>query len=52
VTAQELQEHTLQYVTKFKKPRYVSFCERLPKSSIGKVLKRQLREDWNGRIGQ
>jgi long-chain acyl-CoA synthetase len=49
-TAEEIQEHTLRYITRFKKPKYVSFCERLPKSSIGKVLKRQLREEWNGAV--
>ncbi|MEZ6054012.1 MAG: AMP-binding protein [Planctomycetaceae bacterium] len=36
----------LEEVTKFKKPKYVSFREALPKNSNGKVLKRTLREEW------
>ncbi len=42
----EIVSAALEHVTKFKKPKYVSFREALPKNSNGKVLKRTLRENW------
>ncbi len=45
-TAEEIQQQALQYVSKFKKPKYVLFRDQLPKNSNGKVLKRKLREEW------
>lgn len=45
-TEEEIQQLTLQYVTKFKRPKYVLFRDQLPKNSNGKILKRKLREEW------
>ncbi len=42
----EIVAAALKEVTKFKKPKYVTFKEELPKNSNGKVLKRTLRDDW------
>ncbi len=42
----EIVSAALEHVTKFKKPKYVSFKQELPKNSNGKVLKRTLREEW------
>ena len=30
-------------LTAYKVPRYVEFCEELPKSNVGKILRRELR---------
>ena len=33
-------------LSSFKRPRYVSFCDELPRTSTGKVLKRDLRDTY------
>jgi acyl-CoA synthetase (AMP-forming)/AMP-acid ligase II len=43
---QQVCDHALKQVTKFKVPKYVDFREALPKNSNGKILKRTLREEW------
>ncbi|MBX3435911.1 MAG: hypothetical protein KF861_00250 [Planctomycetaceae bacterium] len=45
-SVEEIQEQALQFVTKFKRPQFVSFRDQLPKNSNGKILKRKLREEW------
>ncbi|MDZ4850062.1 MAG: AMP-binding protein [Pirellulaceae bacterium] len=42
-SAEELQEHVAKYVSKFKVPATVVFRDELPKSPVGKILKRELR---------
>lgn len=44
VTAQGLQEHCRGRLASFKVPKTVTFVEALPRSSMGKVLKDELRE--------
>jgi long-chain acyl-CoA synthetase len=44
VTAEMLIEHCRKYLTGYKIPRYVEFRQSLPRSNIGKVLRRSLRE--------
>jgi long-chain acyl-CoA synthetase len=48
VTEAELQEHTLQHVSKFKAPARIVFRPGLPKSGVGKILKRELRRELAG----
>jgi long-chain acyl-CoA synthetase len=48
LTADQAREHLRQYVTTFKIPKYVRFHDELPKNSNGKILKRTLREQWQG----
>jgi long-chain acyl-CoA synthetase len=43
-TAEELQEHCLAHLAKYKLPATIEFVESLPKSTVGKVLRRELRE--------
>jgi long-chain acyl-CoA synthetase len=43
VTAEEIQQHLAQYVTKFKLPARVVFLSALPKNSNGKIVKRAIR---------
>jgi crotonobetaine/carnitine-CoA ligase len=44
LTAEELIEHCAQRLSKFKVPTVVRFVEELPKTSIGKVRKDELRK--------
>ena len=39
-----LQAHCAERLTGYKRPRIVSFVKALPKSDVGKVLRRQLRD--------
>ncbi len=44
LTAEELRAWCKQQLAAYKVPRYVEFCSELPKSAVGKVLRRELRE--------
>ena len=44
----EMQEHVGRYLTRFKVPSRVFFKSELPKSSVGKLLKRELRRELTG----
>ncbi len=43
-TAEQIQEHCLKAMTRFKTPKEVAFIDALPKNLIGKVLKKELRK--------
>jgi long-chain acyl-CoA synthetase len=45
LTANELIAHCRNHLTGYKIPRHVEFRSELPKSPIGKVLRRALREE-------
>ena len=45
LTAEALREHCAKYLTGYKRPREIVFRDSLPKSPIGKVLRRRLREE-------
>jgi len=42
---QTLRAYCADQLTPFKRPREVVFCEALPKSPVGKILRRELREE-------
>ncbi len=44
LTEAELQAHLKEHLTGYKRPRYIVFLEELPKTSVGKVLRRALVE--------
>lgn len=49
VTAEELIAHCKENLASYKAPKSVDFVEALPKSGAGKILKRELREQyWKG----
>jgi long-chain acyl-CoA synthetase len=49
VTSGELIAHCKERLAKYKIPAYVVFAESLPKSAVGKILRRALRdEEWEG----
>ena len=43
LTVQDVQAHCAQYLTGYKRPRTIHFVGELPKSPIGKILRRELR---------
>jgi len=43
-SAEELLEHAARWITKFKLPAKIVFVEALPKSPVGKILKREIRK--------
>jgi long-chain acyl-CoA synthetase len=44
VTAEEVLAHCRERLTGYKTPRHVAFIEALPKSTVGKILRRELRD--------
>jgi len=44
LTVDELQEFFRQQFTGYKKPKFVEFRDELPKSNVGKILRRELRD--------
>lgn len=44
LTAEELIAHCHKYLTGYKVPKHVEFREELPKSNVGKILRRELRD--------
>jgi long-chain acyl-CoA synthetase len=45
LTAEQITAHMRQHLTSYKVPRYIYFRESLPKSNVGKILRRSLRAD-------
>jgi len=44
ITEADVFEHCRQNLTNYKRPKYVEFRDELPKTNVGKVLRRALRE--------
>ena len=44
VTAEDLKKHCRKHLTGYKVPKVIEFREDLPKSNVGKILRRELRE--------
>ena len=49
-TAEELMAYFQERLTAYKVPSEIEFREELPKSAIGKILRKELRGKWRGRI--
>ncbi|MDI5930005.1 long-chain-fatty-acid--CoA ligase [Rhizobium leguminosarum] len=49
-TQEELIGYTRQHIASYKKPKRVIFADALPKSSYGKVLKRELRDHYKAHV--
>ncbi len=46
LTEEQLKEHCRQNLTNYKRPRYITCATELPKSNVGKILRRELREQY------
>jgi len=46
LTVDELRAHCRKELTGYKVPRYIEFVEELPKTNVGKILRRELREQY------
>ena len=45
LTAEALREHCAQHLAAYKRPKRIEFRDELPKTPIGKVLRRQLKDE-------
>ncbi|MCY4178383.1 MAG: AMP-binding protein [Endozoicomonadaceae bacterium] len=50
LTEQALKTYCKKYLTGYKVPRYIEFRESLPMTPVGKVLRRQLREEHEQKV--
>jgi long-chain acyl-CoA synthetase len=44
LTADQVKAYAREYLTGYKHPRYVEFRDELPKTNVGKILRRELRD--------
>lgn len=45
LTEEEVKAHCEEHLTGYKRPKYVAFIDELPKSNVGKILRRILKEN-------
>ena len=45
LTEEEIREHCKENLTGYKRPKYIEFTDDLPKSNVGKILRRILKEE-------
>ena len=45
LTVDELMQYCRQQLTGYKRPKYIEFRDNLPKTNVGKILRRELREE-------
>jgi long-chain acyl-CoA synthetase len=45
LTAEQLQDYCKEQLTAYKKPKYIEFRDALPKTNVGKILRRELRDE-------
>ncbi len=45
LTEEEIAEHCKEHLTGYKRPKYIQFIDELPKSNVGKILRRILKEN-------
>src|SRR5690606_33404362 len=50
-TAEDLRAHARRQLTGYKQPRYIEFRDALPKTNVGKILRRELRDEAAHWIG-
>ena len=44
VTEQDILDHCRKHLTNYKRPKIVEFRDELPKTNVGKILRRALRD--------
>ena len=48
LNTEEVIDYCKKYLTGYKIPKFVEFIEEIPKSNVGKILRRELRKKNNG----
>jgi long-chain acyl-CoA synthetase len=48
LTVEQLMAYCKEQFTGYKKPKYIEFREELPKTNVGKILRRMLRDEPPG----
>jgi long-chain acyl-CoA synthetase len=43
VTEKDVKDHCAQHLTNYKRPKHIEFRDELPKTNVGKILRRELR---------
>ena len=51
-TLEQLKAYCREQFTGYKKPKYIEFRQDLPKSNVGKILRRALREEQTEQASQ
>jgi len=51
LTAENVLHYCRENLTGYKVPKYIEFCKELPKTTVGKILRRALRDSTNGPLG-
>ena len=46
LTVEQVEAHCQEQLTNYKRPRYIEFVTELPKTNVGKILHRELREQF------
>ena len=49
VTEQDIRKFLAEHLTNYKRPKYIEFRAELPKTNVGKILRRALREEAEGK---
>jgi long-chain acyl-CoA synthetase len=44
LTKEQLLDYCKEQLTAYKKPKYIEFRDELPKTNVGKILRRELRD--------
>ena len=47
LTEQEIKDYCKEDLTGYKRPSYIEFIDELPKSTVGKILRHELRKKAN-----
>jgi long-chain acyl-CoA synthetase len=50
LSAEELNAHCRKNLTGYKRPKIIEFVDALPKTNVGKILRRELREQYGGHV--
>jgi long-chain acyl-CoA synthetase len=45
LTEDDVKKHCAEGLTNYKRPKYVEFRDELPKTNVGKILRRKLRDE-------
>jgi long-chain acyl-CoA synthetase len=50
LTAQEVRDHCAANLTNYKRPKHIEFRDELPKTNVGKILRRKLRDGESPKV--